>query len=241
LLDPLCDSFRKSDYDIAMLVKTMLASRHFYSGHAFRQRVKWPVEYVLGAVQAVYRRYGEREADYRPLPQQGLVRWIDAMGQSLFAPPNVKGWPGGRAWLNTATVLERNNFADTLAMGALWTVPSPEPTLVAAAASNPPAKTAVTTGHSGAPADRPEEPVPLKAFDPARLLEEDGGGGRSVPNAEDVIRVLLDLYLPGGIRPEARAKLVAFVAQGKPADAALNRRVREVVHAILTMADYQLA
>ena len=60
LLEPLCESFRKSDYDIAALVRTMLASRHFYSEHAFRQRVKSPVEYVLGAVQAVYRRYDER-------------------------------------------------------------------------------------------------------------------------------------------------------------------------------------
>ena len=27
----------------------------------------------------------------------------EAMGQELFAPPNVKGWPGGKAWLNTST------------------------------------------------------------------------------------------------------------------------------------------
>ncbi len=105
LLEPLCESFRKSDYDIAELVRTILSSRHFYSDHAFRQRVKGPVEYVLGAVQAVYRRYGEEEADYRSLPQQVLVDRLGAMGQLLFAPPNVKGWPGGPSWLNTSTML----------------------------------------------------------------------------------------------------------------------------------------
>ena len=120
LLEPLCESFRKSDYDIAALVRTILASRHFYSDHAFRQRVKGPVEYVLGAVQAVYRRYGEEEADYRPLPQRVLVGRLGAMGQILFAPPNVKGWPGGPSWLNTSTMLERDNFAGALAMGTLW-------------------------------------------------------------------------------------------------------------------------
>ena len=93
--EPLCESFRKSDYDIACLVRTMLSSRHFYSAHAFRQRIKGPVEYVLGAVRAVYRRYAEGEADFRPLPQELLVGPISAMGQQLFAPPNVKGWPGG--------------------------------------------------------------------------------------------------------------------------------------------------
>jgi hypothetical protein len=210
LLEPLCQSFRKSDYDIAALVRTMLASRHFFSGHAFRQRVKGPVEFVLGAVQAVYRRYGEKDPDYRPLPQQVLVSRLAAMGQRLFAPPNVKGWPGGTTWLNTSTVLERNNFAEALATGSLW--PGP--------ASRSPR----------------EEPVPPRAFDPARLVQEE-----QVHRPEEVVRVLLDLYLPGGVRPEARAKLVDFVAEDKPTGPALDHRVREVVHALLTMPEFQLA
>ena len=77
---------------------------------------------------------------------------------------------------------------------------------------------------------------PPRAFDPARLLQEEGARG-----PEDAVRVLLDLYLPGGVRPEARAKLVAYIAEGKPAGAALDRRVREAVHAILAMPEYQLA
>ena len=39
------------------------------------------------------------------------------MGQALFAPPNVKGWAGGQAWLNTATLLARHNFAHALVNG----------------------------------------------------------------------------------------------------------------------------
>jgi hypothetical protein len=220
-LQPLADTFRSSDYDIAVLVKTLLSSRHFYSEHAFRQRVKGPVEYVLGAVKAVYHGYGEGEAEYRPLPQQALVGWVGATGQLLFAPPNVKGWPGGRSWLNTSTVLERNNFAAALALGTLWI--------------SPPAG-GVTGKPTAAAADAPEEPVPPKAFDPARLLHEE-----KATRPEEIVRALLDLYLPGGARAEAREKLVAFVAEGNPAGAALERRVREAVHAILTMAEYQLA
>ena len=64
------------------------------------------MEYVLGAVRAVYRPYGEDHADYRPLQQRVLVDRLAAMGQQLFAPPNVKGWPGGREWLNTSTMLD---------------------------------------------------------------------------------------------------------------------------------------
>jgi uncharacterized protein (DUF1800 family) len=224
LLEPLCESFRKSDHDIAALVRTILASRHFYSGHAFRQRIKGPVEYVLGAVQAVYRRYREAEADYRPLPQQVLVGPLSAMGQPLFAPPNVKGWPGGGSWLNTHTVLERSNFAAALAMGTLWTNYSPEPSAGA------------RRGSTDLAVPASEEPAPPKAYDSARLVKELG-----VSRPEDVVRTLLDHYMPGGVREGARAKLTAFVAEGKPTGPALARRVREAVHAVMTMAEYQLA
>ena len=219
-LDPLCESFRKSDYDIAALLKTMLSSRHFYSDYAFRQRVKSPVEFVLGAVQAVYGRFGEDDPAYRPLPQQVLVRWLDSMGQSLFAPPNVKGWPGALTWLNTSTVLERNNFATALALGTLWT-------------------NATAARAFGKPVPRDdfaEEAPPAKAFDPARLLQEE-----KASKPEEAAGALLNLYLPGSIRSEAKEKLVAFVAEGNPVGPALERRAREVVHAILTMPEYQMA
>jgi hypothetical protein len=49
------------------------------------------------------------------------------------------------------------------------------------------------------------------------------------------------VHLPGGLRPAAEAKLVAFVQEGNPKGPALDRRVRETVHAIMTMPEYQLA
>jgi hypothetical protein len=211
LLEPLCESFRKTDHDVAALVRTMLASNLFYSEHAFRQRIKWPIEYVVGAVRVVYRQYPEADPNFRPRSQQALVKWLTGMGQALFAPPNVKGWPGGRTWLNTSTVLERDNFAEAVATGnLLW------------------------WGHAAfAPA---ADVPPPRAFDPARVIEEEG-----VDRPEDVVRVLLDLYVPGGVRRQARDSLVAFVADGDPAAPALARRAREAVHAILTMPEYQLA
>jgi uncharacterized protein (DUF1800 family) len=202
LLEPLCDRFRKSDYDVAELVRTILASRLFYSDHAFRKRVKGPVEYVLGAVNAVYMRHPEDHPEYRPVPPAALIKPLTAMGQSLFAPPNVKGWPGGRTWLNTSTVLERDNFAAALATGTFW-----------GSGDDPPA-----------------------ALDPARVLEEE-----KVSRPADVVKALLDLYVPGGVRPDAAAKLTDFLAGGDPTGPALARRAREVVHAILTMPEYQLA
>ena len=236
LLEPLCDSFRKSGYDIAGLVRTILASRHFYSDHAFRQRVKGPVEYVLGAAHAVYRHYDENNADYRPLPQRVLVDWLGAMGQRLFEPPNVKGWPGGPSWLNTSTVLARNNLAGAVAMGTLWSTPALESSTGTVEANPVPGKTGAKATPPALSADTREEPAPPWAFDPARVLAEE-----HVTRPEDVVGALLDLYVPGGVPAQVRAKLVAFVAEGKPAGPELARRVREAVQAILTMAEYQLA
>jgi hypothetical protein len=206
LLKPLCETFRKNDYDIAALVRTMLGSRHFYSAHAFRQRVKSPVEYVLGAVRATHRS-DERDVDARPLSQQALVGPISAMGQQLFAPPNVKGWPGGRTWLNTSTVLERDNFAAALAMGTLW------------------------NGAGGL-----QGSAISKRFDPIRCPPE---GHTHTPDR--IINMLLDRYVPGGIDRQTRNQLVSFLAAGNPTGSALDQRVREATHAILSMAEYHLA
>jgi hypothetical protein len=46
-----------------------------------------------------------------------VVDSLGRMGQALFSPPNVKGWRTGTDWLNSATLLARNNFAETVAMG----------------------------------------------------------------------------------------------------------------------------
>ena len=116
LLDPLAERFRKSGYDIADVVAAMLGSRLFFSDHAYRKRVKWPVEYALGAINA---------AVPGRVPLSDVVDPVSKMGQPLFSPPNVKGWRTGTDWLNSATLLARNNFAETVALGTWNTGPRP--------------------------------------------------------------------------------------------------------------------
>ncbi len=76
---------------------------------------------------------------------------------------------------------------------------------------------------------------PPKAFDPARIIEEENA---TTPGA--IVRVLLEVHLPGGIHPVVEQKLTAFIAEGKSIGRARQDRVREAVHAILTMPEYQL-
>jgi uncharacterized protein (DUF1800 family) len=107
LLAPLVEQFHKSGYDIRGCLATMLRSNLFFSGLAYRARIKSPVEYVVGTLAAF-------DAS---VSMQQLAQAMEGMGQALFAPPNVKGWDGGKAWLNTATLLARHNFASKLLGG----------------------------------------------------------------------------------------------------------------------------
>jgi uncharacterized protein (DUF1800 family) len=107
LIEPLADALRKADYDISACLGTMLRSRLFFSEQAYRRRMKSPVEYVVGLLKTFDAK----------VSLEDLARAMEGLGQSLFAPPNVKGWDGGAAWLNSATLLARHNLAWRLVGG----------------------------------------------------------------------------------------------------------------------------
>jgi hypothetical protein len=178
-----------------------------------------------------------------------LATKLEAMGQPLFAPPNVKGWPGGRNWLNTSTVLARHNFAQAVASGRWqpyqgggqfdFAVEAPEAEATDAPA--PPALVPPPVPAPGAPtppasAKVPEEPPPPAPVDPAAIVRQE-----KITEPGRVVGLLTDLLLQGDVTKPAHDKLVAFVAEGKPKDRALDHRVRAAVHAIMAMPEYELA
>ncbi|TAM91260.1 DUF1800 domain-containing protein [bacterium] len=101
---------------VSSFMGTLLRSRLFYSPRAYRALVKSPVEFVIGMLRMV-----ERATLPEPAP---LVAAMARMGQMLFIPPNVAGWPGGAAWINSATMLARQNFADAVAMTPMTSDPA---------------------------------------------------------------------------------------------------------------------
>ena len=109
-LSPLVDSYVKSGHNIGAVMRTLLLSPQFSSAKAYRSRVKSPVEYTVGA----YRALG-LQTDGSGLPYITTV-----MGQTLFDPPNVAGWPGDKTsalWLNSGTWMTRLNYIDLLLTG----------------------------------------------------------------------------------------------------------------------------
>jgi len=101
LIDPLAERYRKWGFDTGKLVATILRSNLFFSPAAYRAKIKSPVEFATGIVRGL-------EGTAGALP---LAEALEGLGQVLLAPPSVKGWDGGPAWLNAQTLLGRNNLA----------------------------------------------------------------------------------------------------------------------------------
>ena len=98
--------FAESHYDIKVALSELLLCDAFYAAENRGVLVKSPAELVVGTLRTL-----------RIEPEQGVAFAIATavMGQSLLAPPNVKGWPGGEAWINATTLLARKQFVDRVA------------------------------------------------------------------------------------------------------------------------------
>ena len=94
-------TFRDGGYQIKPLLKQIFLSRDFYSTPAYATQIKAPVQLVV----STYRKLGLQSVP--TIPDFG--RMTASLGQSLFDPPNVAGWAGGRSWITPSTLLQRGN------------------------------------------------------------------------------------------------------------------------------------
>lgn len=93
--------FRDSRYEIRAALRALLTSDAFYAPQNRGLLIKSPVDLVVGTLRQFGFTIGE------PTP---FVFVTAQLGQNLFAPPNVKGWPGGEAWIDSTTLLARKQF-----------------------------------------------------------------------------------------------------------------------------------
>ena len=103
----LAATLRDADYALRPMLRRIFLSRDFYSPASYATLVKSPVHLVV----STYRKLGLTELPTVP----DFNRLTANLGQTLFNPPNVAGWAGGRTWITPATLLERGNlFRDVL-------------------------------------------------------------------------------------------------------------------------------
>ncbi|MDQ2872055.1 MAG: DUF1800 domain-containing protein [Candidatus Eremiobacteraeota bacterium] len=100
LVDALASAITKHSYQLAPVLSMLLQSNVFYSNRAYRALIKSPVEYLVGT----YNTLGLTQIE--PVALGALAQ----MGQVLFYPPNVAGWPGGSNWMTSQTTIARENF-----------------------------------------------------------------------------------------------------------------------------------
>jgi uncharacterized protein (DUF1800 family) len=98
--------FRVHDYDLRVALRALLLSPPFWDAANRATLVRSPVELVVGTLHTL----GLSPASALPFAQLTA-----SMGENLFAPPNVKGWPGGEQWIDTNTLLARKQFLVRLA------------------------------------------------------------------------------------------------------------------------------
>jgi len=96
--DWLANRFYKSDYDIGKLMEDIFTSDWFYDEKNIGSKIKSPVELLVGIQRMLPMKLENEEA---------LLLLQRVLGQILFYPPNVAGWPGGKTWIDSSTLMMR--------------------------------------------------------------------------------------------------------------------------------------
>lgn len=94
----LADRFYKNDYDIAKLMEDIFTSDWFYEEKNIGAQIKSPVELLVGIQRMLPMKLENEEA---------LMLLQRVLGQLLFYPPNVAGWPGGKTWIDSSSLMMR--------------------------------------------------------------------------------------------------------------------------------------
>jgi uncharacterized protein (DUF1800 family) len=113
LVDTLAKRFYRSGYDIADLMKAIFAADWFYATLHVGTHLKSPVELLVGLTRTTGLNFDNKQS----------VMFIQrVLGQTLFYPPSVAGWSGGRTWIDSSSLLFRMRLPEVAFNAAAVTV-----------------------------------------------------------------------------------------------------------------------
>ncbi len=212
-IEQMAKVLKDSNYALGPTLKTLFMSEYFYSPKAMGNLIKSPVQLVVGTLRTL----GIREAN----PSQVAVA-VKAMGQELFEPPNVKGWDGGKEWVNSATLFARQNFAVLMVSRAFEGLPKGQPKIQPG---------------------RKDPPLGAVArVDLVTLLQN-----QKLETPEAVVDYFIRAMFLAPVSESKRAELVGFLGQLPPAAQwgqqrnEISRRVGSLLILMMSMPEYQLA
>ncbi len=105
VVNELATILRNNNYELKPVLSVLLKSSLFHDPQIIGAKIKSPVEFIITAAK----QFNVKNPDY-----ENLRLTAKDTGQTLFAPPNVAGWEGDKAWITTNTLPERNTFTDNL-------------------------------------------------------------------------------------------------------------------------------
>jgi uncharacterized protein (DUF1800 family) len=101
----LANSFYRSNYNIGELMRQIFLSDWFYAPNNRANKIKSPAILLAGMV---------RQVEFSGIEPSNLAMLQRSLGQELFGPPNVAGWPGGKTWVNNSTLMLRLQLASAI-------------------------------------------------------------------------------------------------------------------------------
>lgn len=161
----LAGHFYNSKYDIGELLKKVFLADWFHSPENVGNKIKSPAEFIVGLSRQFYVTYNK---------PQVLLQLQSSLGQYLFNPPNVAGWPGGQSWIDSSSLMLRMRIPSlVLDDGLIDFSGKADPEEEAVIALNRTTKQKVVKSYINASADWPEflktlpeniSPINLAAF-----------------------------------------------------------------------------
>lgn len=109
----LADSFYASNYNIGELMENIFSSEWFYEEKNIGTHIKTPVELLVGIRRMLPMEMAKPEIQ---------LLFQRTMGQYLFFPPNVAGWPGGKNWIDSTSLMLRMRLPQIMTMGKRFTL-----------------------------------------------------------------------------------------------------------------------
>ncbi|SEW06344.1 Uncharacterized conserved protein, DUF1800 family [Chitinophaga sp. YR573] len=97
-INALADKFYASNYDIKELMRTIFMADWFYDARYIGGHIKSPIELIVGLRRTIPVTFEKEEV---------MLSFQQILGQTLFYPPNVAGWPGGRNWIDSSSLMYR--------------------------------------------------------------------------------------------------------------------------------------
>lgn len=111
-VERIAEVFRKNNYEIKVLLKEILMSPFFNKKDNYGSMIKSPVELLAGTFRLLNIPIEENDKNI-----EQLVKYSARLGQDIFDPPNVKGWEGGKLWINSDSFVNRKQALQRITRG----------------------------------------------------------------------------------------------------------------------------